>query len=194
MSHPVLERYLPPIPYLAEDPELKVNIDGSVSAAEHDESVAIHLNKFRPLWAIGHMKALVRDRGVEPDSDAMLDYPVSFTLTLWRGGLDDWGMERHLRVMTTIRQAQEKTAGACALETAIATLVKLHVERPIKQRGKIKRPRDLVGTLETLKGHIQRECLTQAGGPTRAQLNAQLAQIQHGIGLMGSAVVEGGNE
>jgi len=165
----ILERYLPPIPYAAENPERLVNLDGKPVLTSFDSNLVVHLNAYRPLWAIGGMRSLlVKKKGLVPGSQAFLTQQISFTLTLFCGGVESRGDMMHVRIITNLRECSHEVNGQCMLEKAMVTLVKAHVNRPQKQS--IKRPADALDRLDQAKKEMMTTCMTQEDGPTRAEV------------------------
>jgi len=62
----LLERFLPTVSYTAETPERVVKLDGKPMPGDlpekYDPSFQVHLNTYRPLWAIGGMKSLLAQK------------------------------------------------------------------------------------------------------------------------------------
>jgi len=183
----LLERYLPPIPYVPETPERLVNLEGQpISPPEHfDITLTEHLNKYRPLWAIGIMRGLVvKKKSLDPKDPLVNTHPVSFTVSVWCGGLEAQGITLHLRILTTIGKAKEEVNGQTRLEKCILTLCKMHVVRPQNARNAIKRPLDAIDHLDNAKKDIMENCSTQEGGLSRREAAARISELQEAVGEM----------
>lgn len=181
----ILERFLPPIDYVPENPERFVNLEGKpmcLNLSNYDPSLVIHLNTYRPLWAIGGMKSLVaQNTGFERGSEDFKKHPVSFTVSLWCGGLQQSGSRvgmMNFRIVSTIYAAAEEIKGVCSLEKALLALVKLHVNRPKADRQTIKRPLDAIDRLDQAKEDVMKNCLTQPNGLTRADVAEMIVEVR----------------
>jgi len=184
-----VERFLPPLPYERMTPERLVNIAGQpiVTLPElFDADLTLHLNSYRPLWAIGCMRTLVvHKKGIDSSDPLLNTFPVSFTVCVWSGGLEAKGGTRlHFRIVTSIGQAKVESKGQCALEKCILALCKMWVVRPLKDRNCIKRPLDAIDHLDQAKDDIMKTCSTQEGGLTRRDVTAKLSEVQEAVSTM----------
>ena len=74
---------------------------------------------------------------------------MSFTLTLWSGGVDKQsGKHRMVYIITSVKEAGHETKHHCWLEKCIRTLVRLHIVPQTDERQAVKRPPDPVERLE----------------------------------------------
>jgi len=187
----VLERFLPPKSYVSQEPENMVDINGKVRPSNYNPDLTVHLNQYRPRWAMGLMLGMiVKKLNLPRESEAVQDLVVTFTVTLWKAGMDDVFYSDvpgdvglvHFRIITTLKEAHRETEGMCALETAIAKLVKAHVAR--KQRYRVSRPVDVVTGIDKLKNQIAHNYMTQEGGPTRQEVLTTLTSVQDDLQRM----------
>jgi len=163
MSSVVLERYILPVHYEAETPEKKFDIHGKVTTSSYDPQFTVHLNQYRPSWALAGMRTLLlKKKQLASGSPESESHVVSFTLTLWLSGLNDYGFMGHYRIVTTLREAAREIEGVGAIESVIVKLVKTHVDRPVKERNAPKPP-DIPASLDRVKRQIRSELSSQDG-------------------------------
>jgi len=180
----VLERFLAPKHYVPETPERKVSIDGKLTSAEYDPTLTLHLNEYRPLWALAGMRSkLLKKKGLAPGSEGSDNHVVSFTITLWSAGLRDEGHYVHVRIVTSLKEAALERKGACGLEKAIEKLVSQYVERPVKERFP-SQGGNILSNLRNAKRAIEENLSTQPGGPSRDDLQELLVAVEDGVAIM----------